>query len=62
MAPRKRRLTYGKGTVFKRSYDDRWIGRVTVDGKRVQVSGKTKGEARTKLRAKVDESISRQMS
>jgi hypothetical protein len=49
-------MGYGDGTVFQRSYDGRWIGRLEVDGRKPngsrngpQVSAKTEEEAERKL-------------
>lgn len=64
MPPKKRR-PYGTGTLFKRKYDGRWIGRVVVgrdaDGKPIkrQVSDKVKAKAKTKLEALLDSLESR---
>lgn len=58
--PTKKRRPYGTGTLFKRSYDGRWIGRVVVgqdeDGKPIkrQVSDKVKTQARVKLNELLD--------
>lgn len=56
----KKRRPYGSGTLFKRKYDSRWIGRVVVGqddaGRPIkrQVSDKVKARANAKLKVLLD--------
>jgi integrase len=49
MGKNESRRGRGEGALFYREDRDRWMGRVVVDGKRHQISAKTKTEARRKL-------------
>jgi len=46
---RKPRRNTGEGSLFQRSSDGLWVGRVTVNGRRKQVSSSSREETRRKL-------------
>lgn len=49
MAAKKSRRSRGDGALFYRADRDRWMGRISVNGKPRTVSASTKTEARYKL-------------
>lgn len=51
MAPRRRK---GDGSVYRDKARDRWVGEITIDGRRHKVARKTKVDTRAALAALVD--------